>query len=288
MTPKRPLDGTHLGQRVERHAEQVAQLVGPLPARGCRTASCGWRSTGRWRARSPPVRFQSSHESIGAERQVGVDGDAALGEQPLELRCREVRVEHEARCARGRGEVTGRRRSSSQRAAVRRSCQTIARCRGSPVRRSQATTVSRWLVMPMAATGAAPTRPTTSASVAATAVPDLVGVVLDPARLREVLGELAVRRRRRGGRRRTRRGCARRWCRRRWRSRTPRHRHRRRRGQRRLLGRRSVAATARCWCARVGAGFDGAPSAPPCRSPRGGAGRCRRRSRALARATCRW
>jgi hypothetical protein len=43
--------------------------------------------------------------------------------------------------------------SSAQRSAVRRSCQTMARCRGRPVRRSQATTVSRWLVTPMAAMG---------------------------------------------------------------------------------------------------------------------------------------
>ena len=43
--------------------------------------------------------------------------------------------------------------SMSQRAAVRRSCQTIARWSGSPVRRLKATTVSRWLVMPIAAIG---------------------------------------------------------------------------------------------------------------------------------------
>ena len=40
-------------------------------------------------------------------------------------------------------------RSSSQRAAVRRSCQTSAWWTGSPVFGSQATTVSRWLVIPM-------------------------------------------------------------------------------------------------------------------------------------------
>ena len=37
-------------------------------------------------------------------------------------------------------------------AAVRRSCQTIARCTGRPVSRSQRTTVSRWFVIPIAAT----------------------------------------------------------------------------------------------------------------------------------------
>lgn len=46
--------------------------------------------------------------------------------------------------------------SSSHSAAVRRSCQTIALCTGSPVARSQTTTVSRWLVTPMAAMSSAP------------------------------------------------------------------------------------------------------------------------------------
>jgi hypothetical protein len=41
--------------------------------------------------------------------------------------------------------------SSSQNAAVRRSCQTIALYNGRPVSRSQTMVVSRWLLMPMAA-----------------------------------------------------------------------------------------------------------------------------------------
>ncbi len=41
-------------------------------------------------------------------------------------------------------------RNSSQRAAVRRSCQTSALWTGSPVSGSHATTVSRWLVIPIA------------------------------------------------------------------------------------------------------------------------------------------
>ncbi len=44
------------------------------------------------------------------------------------------------------------RRSSSQRGAVRRSCQTMAGWTGLRVPRSQTTVVSRWLVMPTAAT----------------------------------------------------------------------------------------------------------------------------------------
>ena len=41
--------------------------------------------------------------------------------------------------------------SSSQNAEVRRSCQTMALCTGTPVSASQTMVVSRWLVMPMAA-----------------------------------------------------------------------------------------------------------------------------------------
>ena len=46
-------------------------------------------------------------------------------------------------------------RSASHRDAVRRSCQTMALATARPVARSHSTVVSRWLVMPMAATSAA-------------------------------------------------------------------------------------------------------------------------------------
>jgi hypothetical protein len=45
--------------------------------------------------------------------------------------------------------------SASQAPAVRRSCHTIALHTGRPVERSHTTVVSRWLVMPIAATSAA-------------------------------------------------------------------------------------------------------------------------------------
>ena len=61
--------------------------------------------------------------------------------------------------------------SASQRSAVRRSCQTIALQTGSPVCRSQTTVVSRWFVMPIAATPAAPVCDRAMAS-AATAICD--------------------------------------------------------------------------------------------------------------------
>ena len=51
-------------------------------------------------------------------------------------------------------EITGSRPSAfsfAQMSAVRRSCQTMARCTACPVARSHTTVVSRWLVMPIAA-----------------------------------------------------------------------------------------------------------------------------------------
>ena len=59
-------------------------------------------------------------------------------------------------------------RSSPQRAAVRRSCQTSARCSGSPVDGSQQTTVSRWFVMPTASSSPG-SRPASSSASPATA-----------------------------------------------------------------------------------------------------------------------
>ena len=46
--------------------------------------------------------------------------------------------------------------SRAQRSAVRRSCQTIARCTGRPVARSHTTAVSRWFVIPIAERSPAP------------------------------------------------------------------------------------------------------------------------------------
>ena len=84
--------------------------------------------------------------------------------------------------------------SSAQMAAVRRSCQTMARCSGRPVERSKATRVSRWLVMPMAAT-VSPALGQAGADLGQGGphgAPDLGGVVLDPAGAGEVLGQLPV------------------------------------------------------------------------------------------------
>jgi hypothetical protein len=55
-------------------------------------------------------------------------------------------------------------RSSAHFAAVRRSCHTIALCKGSPLWRSQRIAVSRWLVMPAATISAEPTSARSNAS----------------------------------------------------------------------------------------------------------------------------
>ena len=98
----------------------------------------------------------------------------------------------------GSGSEPGALRRSTRRAArapdivraVRRSCQTMARCTGRPVARSQMTIVSRWLVMPIATGGARQRR--SRRAPQPNAVEDLHRVVLDPARLREILRNFAV------------------------------------------------------------------------------------------------
>ena len=127
-------------------------------------------------------RVDRAEDRAPVARALGEPVDVA--QQPLDLRPREVRVEHEARCARARAARGPAARSSSQRAAVRRSCQTSARCSGSPVAGSQTQTVSRWLVMPDRRSSPARTPASSSASPATALrdVPDLRRVVLDPAR----------------------------------------------------------------------------------------------------------
>ena len=66
------------------------------------------------------------------------------------------------------------RRSSSQRWAVRRSCQTMALWMGLPVLRSHTTVVSRWLVMPMPASALASSFALTSASRQTSTVADQI------------------------------------------------------------------------------------------------------------------
>ena len=144
---------------------------------------------------SPPVRFQISHASIVPSASCGPTGIWRSRSSHSNL----VPEKYGSSTSPVRSRTIGRcpaAVSSSQRAAVRRSCQTIAVPYGAPDSRSQATTVSRWFVIPIAATLSRPTRAITSDERRRHRPPDLGGVVLDPARLRKMLRELLVRRHR--------------------------------------------------------------------------------------------
>ena len=186
-----PARRPHLGQRGHRHAEQVAQLGRPRRATGCRTASCATRWRLRWRARRRPVRFHSSHESTVPKARSGSastppsrSSHSSLVAEKYGSSTRPVVSRTSGRCPASR--------SSSQRAAVRRSCHTMARCSGAPVD-------ARPHDDGLALVGDADGRHRLLERRAQLAEhlddrgPDLVGVVLDPTRPREVLGELAVR-----------------------------------------------------------------------------------------------
>ena len=73
-------------------------------------------------------------------------------QQPAASGARRSRWPAAARSGPGTGRPPCPAASASTSASVRVSCQTMAWATGSPVRRSHSTVVSRWLVMPMAAT----------------------------------------------------------------------------------------------------------------------------------------
>ena len=110
--------------------------------------------------------------------------DAALVQQPRQLRRGEVRVEHEAGRAADHRLVAG----GAQLVAARGGAAVLpddgAVRAAAPVRRSHTTTVSRWFVMPIAAI-VSPASRSSAADLAERLdrhPPDVVGVVLDPAR----------------------------------------------------------------------------------------------------------
>ena len=135
--------------------------------------------------------------SSPASARARAPGDVV--EHPGDLGAGEIRVDHQPGLrARTIGSWPSRF-SSSQNAAVRRSCQTIALCdRLAASRDPRRRVVSRWLVIPIAAMSPAPSRACASASRADADLrrPDLARVVLDPARLREDSAETPAGRRR--------------------------------------------------------------------------------------------
>ena len=229
-TAQAPAARPDLGQAAAGHAEELAQLVGPRAVGRCRRAASGRRWWRRWRSTpppGPPVSCHSTHESTVARAR-------SPGRRPVSARrpprpaattswWPRSRGRAPARCGPATSGRCPRSASSAHRAAVRRSCHTMARCSGSPVRRSQATTVSRWLVMPMARAAGAPSRRlATSARVTRTrAQISRASCSTQPGRgkcCRSARG----RRGRRPPHRRRPPGPAPRWCRRRWPPRAPR------------------------------------------------------------------
>ena len=133
----------------------------------------------------PSVSFQTSHEST------------VPNASPSGLRSRRSHSSFVAeKYGSGTRPVRARIRSagsSRQRSAVRRSCHTIARCTGSPDRRSHSSVVSRWfdpdrlnVAGPDACIGERLLRSSDDA------LPDVLGFVLDPPRQRVVLPHGAV------------------------------------------------------------------------------------------------
>ncbi len=192
VTPNRPLGGPDLGQarRRARRRGRSSSSDHAAVADVVEQRAAGVRRLGGVHRAAGEVPEQPGVD--GAEGQVGVGlARRPSAEQPLELGGREVRVEHEAGAVADQVAGGRHRVSSSQRSAVRRSCQTMARWRGSPVRRSQTTMVSRWSVMPMAATGSSSVA-TSSASVAVTAAQISAASCSTQPGPGEVLGELPV------------------------------------------------------------------------------------------------
>ena len=141
----------------------------------------------------PPVRFHSSHESTVPNARSASASTPPSVKQPLELGGREVRVEHQT--GRGPHERRGGRRRAARRSA-RRCAGPATRwrgARGSPVRaiphHDGLALVGDADGRDRLGRGATPS----SRERRLRRVPDLVGVVLDPAGLGEVLGELPVR-----------------------------------------------------------------------------------------------
>ena len=166
----------------------------PTVRGGCRRASCAKRCSDRY-VEFPPVSFHASQLSTvpnassprsACSRRPGMLSSihASLVAEKYGSRTRPVLARM----------VSPRplRFSASQLAAVRRSCQTIALCTGSPVRRSQTSVVSRWLAMPIAArrSGRSLGSPQRGARAGELRAPDFIGIVLDPARLGKDLPEL--------------------------------------------------------------------------------------------------
>ncbi len=127
------------------------------------SASCGSRSSRRWRAGRRPRQVPQQPAVDRAEGELAPPRRARARRGPRRASTRasgprsRSRAAARPRRAGGRGPPSPA--SSRTSGAVRVSCQTIALCSGWPLSRSHSTAVSRWLVMPIAATSPAAAPP---------------------------------------------------------------------------------------------------------------------------------
>ena len=127
------------GREVEQHRARGVGAVGDV---------CG-----------APVSFHTSQPSTVPKASSRAAGRCARGSTPASS----PRSTGRGRARPPADQVEG---SSAHRAAVRRSCQTIAGCTGRLAPRSQTTVVSRWFVIPIASRSPAATPAAASASAA--------------------------------------------------------------------------------------------------------------------------
>ena len=104
--------GAHLGQGVGRHAEERTELGRPGPGLGVEEErAAGVGGIGGVGAAGGPAGQVPQHPGVdGAEGEVGVGGvevEVALGEEPGGLGGAEVRIEHQAGPLTDRGQMTG-------------------------------------------------------------------------------------------------------------------------------------------------------------------------------------
>ena len=156
--PSRPSCRTGRSTAAPRAASTSARRTGRTARRtsrapGCRRASCGSRSTARWRAPAPPVRFQSSQESTvpnarsaSASTPPSVSSHSSFVAEKYGSSTRPVRAPHERRGGRRRAARRSARPCAGP--ATRSRGAAARRCAGPTRRRSRAGSV-----MPIAATG---------------------------------------------------------------------------------------------------------------------------------------
>ena len=191
-----PTRRPHLRQARTRHVEQLAELVRPVAGTDVvEHRAARVRRIGRVDAPIGSAGQLPEQPGVdGAEREVVVDGHAARMQQPRELRCREVRIEHEPRGAADHRLVPGRAQliAAFGGTAVLPHDRARPRLAGAPIpdhdglalvrdadRRDRLAAIVH---LPYDLTERLGRRS-----------PDVLRVVLDPARSREVLRKLAVR-----------------------------------------------------------------------------------------------